>query len=104
MDDAVKDLPVRRSEDASAGRYIIDLPGGAKAELTWTARDTSQGSLRIATHTGVPEAFGGRGIAGRLVSALVEDARAQGFRIVPACSYVALWARRHPETQELFAG
>jgi hypothetical protein len=56
----------------------------------------------VATHTGVPRKHEGRGHASTLVAAMVEDARAEGFRIVPACSYVAVWARRHPEAAQHF--
>ena len=45
----------------------------------------------------------GRGIAGQLVRALVEDARAGGFRIVPKCPYVGDWFDRHPEEADLRA-
>ncbi len=90
---------LRREGDAAAGRYVIGLGGDAEAELTWVAR----GDTRVATHTGVPPEFEGRGHAGRLVEAMVADAESQGFRIVPACSYVAVWARRHPDKARLFA-
>ena len=37
------------------------------------------------------------------VQALIADAREEGFRIVPACSYVAQAFRDHPEWSELKA-
>jgi predicted GNAT family acetyltransferase len=45
----------------------------------------------------------GRGIAETLVRAALEDARVQGRRVVPQCSYVAMFIRRHPEFQPLVA-
>jgi predicted GNAT family acetyltransferase len=45
----------------------------------------------------------GRGVAQFLVEALIADAREQGFRIVPQCSYVAVQFRRHPEWVDLLA-
>ena len=45
----------------------------------------------------------GGGVAQLLVEALVADAREQGFRIVPQCSYVAAQFRRHPEWADLLA-
>jgi predicted GNAT family acetyltransferase len=45
----------------------------------------------------------GQGVAQVLVEALVADARAQGFKIVPQCSYVAALFRRHPEWADLLA-
>jgi predicted GNAT family acetyltransferase len=54
--------------------------------------------------TFVPPGDRGRGIAERLVRAAVEYARAEGFRIIPSCWYVAQWIRQHPEHADLVAG
>ena len=51
----------------------------------------------------MPPAFEGRGIAAKLVNAAINDARSQGFKIVPVCSYVAAQFRRHPEWADLRA-
>jgi predicted GNAT family acetyltransferase len=53
--------------------------------------------------TYVPPADRGRGIAARLVQAAVAYARAEGFRIIPSCWYVAQWIRHHPEHADLVA-
>ncbi|WP_305097468.1 GNAT family N-acetyltransferase [Croceibacterium aestuarii] len=93
-------IAVRREGDANRGAYRAGVPGGERdAELTWVAR----GEARIANHTYVPPAARGHGIAAALVEALVDDAREQGFKIVPQCSYVAAAFRRHPEWSELRA-
>jgi uncharacterized protein len=55
------------------------------------------------THTEVPPALQGRGIAAALVRAALDHARAQGLKVRPACSYVRSYMRRHPETQDLSA-
>jgi predicted GNAT family acetyltransferase len=54
-------------------------------------------------HTYVPPSLEGRGIAGALVRAALEHARTAGWRVQPACSYVAAYMRRHPETADLLA-
>ena len=59
--------------------------------------------MRVADHTFTPPELRGRGIAKELVQALIADAREEGFRIVPACSYVAQAFRDHPEWSELKA-
>ncbi len=61
------------------------------------------GDIMTITHTHVPEALGGRGIAGQLTKAAFDHARSAGWKIMPACSYAAAWAKRHPETQGLLA-
>ena len=38
-------------------------------------------------HTIVSPAFGGRGIAKNLVNKLVDEARKEGIKIIPICSY-----------------
>ncbi len=53
------------------------------------------------THTEVPPAAQGRGIAAALVKAALEWADREGLRVRPLCSYVAVYMRRHPETQHL---
>lgn len=55
------------------------------------------------THTGVPSAVGGRGVAGALVRAALTHARDAGWRVVPACSYAAAWMQRHPEFDDIRA-
>jgi uncharacterized protein len=52
-------------------------------------------------HTRVPPAVGGRGIAADLTKAAFDYARAQGLKIIPACRYAAVWAKRHPEAEAL---
>ena len=41
----------------------------------------------VITHTEVDLAYGGQGIARKLVEALIEAARSSGAKIVPVCSY-----------------
>ena len=52
-------------------------------------------------HTEVPPALQGLGLAGELVQAVLDWARAQGLQVRPTCSYVAAYMRRHAETQDL---
>ena len=56
-----------------------------------------QGDRLIFTHTEVPSADEGQGIGSRLVRAALDDTRRRGLKIVPACSFVAAFVRRHPE-------
>ena len=61
------------------------------------------GDVMWMTHTGVPQAVGGRGIAAELVRVALEWAKAQGLKVEPSCSYVDVYMRRHPETGKLRA-
>jgi predicted GNAT family acetyltransferase len=55
----------------------------------------------VITHTGVPEAIGGRGIAADLTRAALAYARATGLKVVPACAYAAVFMQRHSEYTDL---
>jgi uncharacterized protein len=55
------------------------------------------------THTLVPSPLEGRGIAAALVAAALGHARAAGWRVRPACSYVARFMQRHRDTLDLLA-
>jgi uncharacterized protein len=94
----LSDPAIQREEDDAKGRYTLVVEG-RESELTYTRLAQTQ---VIANHTGVPDALSGRGIGTKLVERLVEDARAEGFRIVPLCPFVAVQARKHPEWADAF--
>ena len=93
-------IAIIRTDETTHGAYRAELPGSRAAVLTWRA----SGNTRIANHTFVPPEMRGRGIAQQLVEALVADARAKGFTIVPLCSYVEALFRRNPEWGDLLEG
>jgi uncharacterized protein len=55
------------------------------------------------THTGVPAAVAGRGIAGELMQSALAAARSTNWKVIPACSYAAVYFKRHPEMADLLA-
>ena len=74
------------------GRYAIALPGGEEAELTTSEL---RPGLIVADHTYVPDSARGQGLAQQMVERLFSDARRDGIRVVPGCSYVRAYAARH---------
>ncbi len=62
-----------------------------------------EGERMIFTHTFVPPALRGRGLAEKLVRVALEHARTQRLRVVPACSYVEVFLERHAEFKPLLA-
>lgn len=55
-------------------------------------------------HTVVSPAFGGSGVAGRLVSYAMDEVRAAGeWTVRASCSYVVWWLAHHPEYADLQA-
>jgi predicted GNAT family acetyltransferase len=51
----------------------------------------------VLTHFETPPEARGKGLAGRLMSAIVEDARVRGLKVEPKCSYAVVWMHRHPD-------
>lgn len=62
-----------------------------------------RGTEILLTHTFVPPELRGRGIAEKLVRVALEYARSERLRVVPSCSYVDAFIRRHHEYQPLLA-
>lgn len=89
----------------TGGRYCAAVEGSSEqGYLEWEAGSERDGKeVRIATHTIVPRAIGGRGVAGALVERLVEDAGRQDFLIRPDCSYVAKRFAENPDWAPLKA-
>jgi predicted GNAT family acetyltransferase len=57
----------------------------------------------IADHTFVPDSFRGTGAGLAMVTRLIADARAEGFKIMPLCPFVNAQRKRHPEWADAFS-
>ena len=94
------DPQITTTNEKTHGAYRMDVEGADRqAELTWQAR----GQARIADHTFTPPEARGKGIALKLVEAMVADAREQGFTIVPQCPYVEVQFKKHPDWADVRA-
>lgn len=93
-------VTITHHDQGNRGEYHAAVSDNAAiGRLTYVR----EGDVLVADHTIVPPAIGGRGIAGELVRALVADARANGWKIRPVCSYVVAMFQRHPEWADLKA-
>ena len=96
------DVTITREDNPTKGRYVARVAGiEGEGELTYSRVNPT---LIIADHTGVPDSFRGKGVAKALVQRLVDDARAQGVKIIPLCPYVNAERRKHPEWSDIFQG
>ena len=95
----MSDPEIVKEIDGSKGRFLYATEAG-DAELTISI--LSPGMV-IADHTEVPQGLEGQGIGQKLVEALIADARAECYKIVPLCPYVNAQRRKHPEWAELFS-
>jgi predicted GNAT family acetyltransferase len=80
------------TDNADASRFELTVDGQV-AELVYRRR----ADRLVLVHTGVPEALGGHGLGGLLVSAAVERAAAEQLTVVPLCSFARAWLEQHPE-------
>ncbi len=93
------DLKITHHGLDGGGKYIAELAGESETgHLEWEHRGED---VRVATHTIVPKAIGGRGVAGELVKRLIADAREYGFKIIPQCWYVAKKFDENPDWADL---
>ena len=90
--------PIEVQHDEAASRFETHADG-------WLARCDYRISdgVMLLTHTEVPPALEGRGIAAALVRTALQHARDSGLRVRPMCSYVSVFLRRHVEYQDLMA-
>ena len=80
-------------------RYEILLGGEVAGVLHYRRHG---GAVELA-HTEIDQAFEGRGLAGRLASAALDDARARATPVRVTCPFVAGYLERHPEYADLLA-
>jgi predicted GNAT family acetyltransferase len=90
-------LPTVR-DNAAQNRFELE-EAGQTAFADYRRHD---GRL-IITHVESPPALRGSGAAGRLMTGVLEAARAKGETVTPLCSYAAAFIRRHAEYQDLLA-
>ena len=64
---------------------------------------TVGGGVMTIVHTEVDPALEGKGVAGALVRAALDHARAHGLKVHPSCEYAASYMDRHPESAPLRA-
>jgi uncharacterized protein len=93
-------ITITHHDQGARGEYHARVEGSDRIGRLTYGRT---GDVVTADHTLVPPEIGGRGVAVKLVEALIVDARKAGFRIVPQCSYVEAAFRRNPDWADLRA-
>ncbi len=79
----------------SQNRFEVALEGGALAELSYVLKP---GTLTI-THTYVPPAFEGQGIAGELTKEALGYAVKEKLEVIPLCSFAVNYLERQNRRQ-----
>lgn len=88
-------VDVRRND--GAGRYEIFAEG---KRVGWADFQDVGGAVAL-PHTEVDPSMNGRGLGSQLVRFALDDVRARGRKVVPACPFVATFIERHPEYADL---
>jgi predicted GNAT family acetyltransferase len=89
---AVADRPDR-------DQYEIESDGVRVGRLTYRLAD----GMITFRHTEIDPSVGGRGLGSALVRYALDDSRARGLAVIPACPFVAAFIVRHPEYEALVA-
>jgi predicted GNAT family acetyltransferase len=72
--------------------------------LAYAAYEMLHPDTIVFTHTKVPEALGGRGIAGSLAKFALDDVRARKLKVIARCPFIKAYIEKHPEYQDLLSG
>lgn len=84
--------------DTARNRFALDIEG----ETVFAEYRLAPGTISF-LHTLTPPKLRGRGLAGVVVKAALDYARAEKLKVVPLCWYVGEYMNTHPEYQHLRA-
>lgn len=80
-----------------ANRYELHVGTAVAGHISYRRDD----ELTTVTHTVVSEDYAGRGLAAQLVGFVLEDLRAHDRGLIPQCTYVQAYLRKHPQDLDL---
>ncbi|PHS33722.1 MAG: N-acetyltransferase [Sulfurovum sp.] len=77
-------------------KYEFHIDG----HIAYITYDNQDGVLHL-THTIVPDALAGKGLAKKLTIAVMNEIELQGLKVQPQCSYIVAFMEKNPEYQHL---
>jgi uncharacterized protein len=89
---------VRRNDGDARYELVVD------GRLVGIADFHVDGSVVVVPHTEIEASLRGQGLGALLVKGVLDDIRAAGRTVVPACWYVGQYLREHPDEADLLAG
>ena len=96
MSETPDDLRIRF--DAHRGAYVAER--GDRMVGLLEAVEESDGVV-LMPHTEVDDAEEGKGVGSALARRALDDVRAAGKRVRPACPFVRGWIDHHPDYEDL---
>jgi predicted GNAT family acetyltransferase len=85
-------------DNTARARFELEVDGS----LAFADYRLADGVLAI-THTEVPQALRGGGVGSQLMLGVLAEARRQGLKVRPLCSFARSVIAQHPEVQDLLA-
>lgn len=86
------------SDNTAQSRFELEVEGHLAA-----AHYERNGNVITFTHTEVPPELGGKGVGSALVKGALDQARAQGLKVVAECPFVKAWIGKHAAYADLLA-
>ena len=88
---------ITKATTASGGSFSYSKDGDT-ATLAWS---TTSPTLIIASSTSVPDSMRGQGVGEALLTALINDGKENGHKIIPLCPFVKARGPRRPDWAEV---
>jgi uncharacterized protein len=92
-------MSVTVTDAPDRSRYEARVDG----ELAGFAEYQRRGDLVVFIHTEVDPAFEGKGVGGSIAREVLDDVRRRELRARLRCPFLAEWASRHPEYDDLIS-
>lgn len=103
MDIDVNGETYHLDEDTTKNRFALSHEDTVIGFADYIDRTDAGGTVRTFTHTEVSPAFGGRGLAAKLVGFALESTAAADAKFRTTCSYVARYLDKHHEFDDHLA-
>lgn len=84
------------TDNKAASRFEMQVEG----RIAFVAYRRGDGVIML-NHAEVPRELEGRGVGSALVKATLDAVRSEGLKVVPRCSFVAAYMRRHGEYADM---
>jgi hypothetical protein len=85
--------PMELSRDTEGRRFRASVGGEVIAEAEFLLTP----ELMVFTHTEVDPAFEGQGVGSALIRWALDDARTDGYAVLPSCPFVRAYIGRHAD-------
>ncbi len=91
-------ITFKQDDDGRKGRFVIYENNQFAGEMTYT---WAGNTMFIIDHTGIEQAFGGKGFGKRLVLKAVDFARNQNVKILPLCPFAKAEFDKNTDLQDV---